>query len=50
MADMIDTLKRLCAEAHQLQERLARAMAESARQNMSAKSADRRQGDSGLRR
>ena len=46
MADMIETLKRLCAEAQALQKRLARAMADQARQNLPAESTDRRKGDS----
>ena len=45
MADMIDTLKRLCAEAQELQERLSRALAENARRDMPAESADPRKGN-----
>ena len=46
MARMIETLKRLCDEAHELQERLSTAMAESARNDRPAASADPRRGDS----
>ena len=46
MAKMIETLQRLCSEAQELQERLSNAMAESARNDRPAASADPHRGES----